>query len=86
MDAGLFSFALPIARLTTWLSHRHRLCVTSYSISLISVQNELGASALVSTLGITLFTITFGTAPLLLAPLSETYGRSGESSSRYWSR
>lgn len=29
-----------------------------------------------ATLGITMFTITFGAAPLLLAPLSELYGRS----------
>ncbi|BGO94746.1 hypothetical protein NBRC10512_007307 [Rhodotorula toruloides] len=52
------------------------LSVSGYSIAEASVQAELGCSKELALLGITLFTITFGTAPLLLAPLSEVYGRS----------
>lgn len=52
------------------------LSVSGYSISVGSVQEELQCSRILALLGITMFTITFGAAPLLLAPLSEVYGRS----------
>ncbi|GAA5997302.1 MFS transporter [Rhodotorula paludigena] len=52
------------------------LSVSGYSISVTSVQEELDVSKEVAVLGITLFTVTFGAAPLILAPLSEVYGRS----------
>ncbi|POY70315.1 hypothetical protein BMF94_6595 [Rhodotorula taiwanensis] len=50
--------------------------VSGYSIAVASVQETYGCSKEVALLGITLFTVTFGAAPLLLAPLSEVYGRS----------
>ncbi|GAA5900772.1 hypothetical protein JCM5296_004891 [Sporobolomyces johnsonii] len=52
------------------------LSVSGYSISVASVQSELSTSKEVAVLGVTLFTLTFGAAPLILAPLSEVYGRS----------
>ncbi|GAA5951045.1 hypothetical protein JCM3765_004662 [Sporobolomyces pararoseus] len=52
------------------------LSVSGYSIAVVSVREELHASKILSLLGITMFTVTFGAAPLLLAPLSEVYGRS----------
>ncbi|GAA5943732.1 hypothetical protein JCM1841_002539 [Sporobolomyces salmonicolor] len=52
------------------------LSVSGYSISVSSVQSELSCSKEVAVLGVTLFTLTFGAAPLILAPLSEVYGRS----------
>ncbi|GAA5922095.1 MFS transporter [Sporobolomyces koalae] len=52
------------------------LSVSGYSISEASVREELDTTKELALLGITLFTITFGAAPLLLAPLSEVYGRS----------
>ncbi|GAA5866346.1 hypothetical protein JCM3774_006624 [Rhodotorula dairenensis] len=50
--------------------------VSGYSIAVASVQETFDCSKTIALLGITLFTITFGAAPLLLAPLSEVYGRS----------
>lgn len=52
------------------------LSVSGYSIAELSVRQELQTSTELSLLGITTFTITFGAAPLLIAPLSEVYGRS----------
>ena len=52
------------------------LSVSAYSIAEASVREELDTSTELSLLGITTFTITFGAAPLLIAPLSEVYGRS----------
>ncbi|BGP36441.1 hypothetical protein JCM10450v2_000341 [Rhodotorula kratochvilovae] len=52
------------------------LSVSGYSIAEASVQEELNTSKELALLGITTFTITFGAAPLILAPLSEVYGRS----------
>ncbi|GAA6020209.1 hypothetical protein JCM10207_004371 [Rhodosporidiobolus poonsookiae] len=51
------------------------LSVAAYSISETSIREELHTGRELATLGITLFTVTFGAAPLLLAPLSEVYGR-----------
>ncbi|GAA5972660.1 hypothetical protein JCM11641_002963 [Rhodosporidiobolus odoratus] len=51
------------------------LSVSGYSISENRVREELHTSKELAILGITLFTLTFGAAPLLLAPLSEVYGR-----------
>lgn len=50
--------------------------VSGYSIAASSVQETFDCSKTIALLGITLFTVTFGAAPLLLAPLSEVYGRS----------
>ncbi|BGP52748.1 hypothetical protein JCM8202v2_000304 [Rhodotorula sphaerocarpa] len=50
--------------------------VSGYSIAAESVQETFNCSKTLALLGITLFTVTFGAAPLLLAPLSEVYGRS----------
>lgn len=51
------------------------VAVTSYSISEGSVARTFGVKPILATLGVTMFTIAFGTAPLILAPLSELYGR-----------
>ncbi|GAA95213.1 uncharacterized protein L969DRAFT_15311 [Mixia osmundae IAM 14324] len=51
------------------------LSTSGYAIIQDSIQEKLGASREVVILGVTLFTFTFGSAPLLLAPLSEVYGR-----------
>ncbi|KAK4055293.1 hypothetical protein OIV83_000576 [Microbotryomycetes sp. JL201] len=53
------------------------ISVSGYSISIDSVVNKLETSKTLALLGIWSFTLMFGTAPLLLAPFSETYGRSG---------
>ncbi|BGP12470.1 hypothetical protein JCM10213v2_000387 [Rhodosporidiobolus nylandii] len=51
------------------------LSVSAYSISENYVREDLHTTRILAILGITMFTITFGAAPLLLAPLSEVYGR-----------
>ncbi|GAA5828189.1 hypothetical protein JCM11251_002628 [Rhodosporidiobolus azoricus] len=51
------------------------LSVSAYSIAENQVREELHTTQILAILGITMFTITFGAAPLLLAPLSEVYGR-----------
>ena len=51
------------------------VAVTSYSISEGSVARELNVKPILATLGVTCFTIAFGTVPLILAPLSELFGR-----------
>ncbi|GAA6035960.1 hypothetical protein JCM8097_005186 [Rhodosporidiobolus ruineniae] len=51
------------------------LSVSAYSIAENDVRTRLHTSKELAILGITMFTITFGAAPLLLAPLSEVYGR-----------
>ncbi|GAA5892117.1 hypothetical protein JCM6882_005699 [Rhodosporidiobolus microsporus] len=51
------------------------LSVSAYSISENQVRAELHTTRILAIMGITMFTITFGAAPLLLAPLSEVYGR-----------
>ncbi|GAA6059611.1 hypothetical protein JCM10212_005110 [Sporobolomyces blumeae] len=52
------------------------LSVSAYSIAAANIQQDLDTSRLLTISGITFFTLTFGAAPLLLAPLSEVYGRS----------
>ncbi|SCZ90260.1 BZ3500_MvSof-1268-A1-R1_Chr1-3g01876 [Microbotryum saponariae] len=49
---------------------------TSYSISIGSIEDQMGVSKGMALLGVTLFTLTFGAAPLIIAPFSEVYGRS----------
>ncbi|KAK4050475.1 hypothetical protein OIO90_005058 [Microbotryomycetes sp. JL221] len=51
--------------------------VSGYSIAVGSVIRELETTKTLALLGIWAFTIMFGAAPLVLAPFSETYGRSG---------
>ncbi|KAM0755764.1 MFS general substrate transporter [Meredithblackwellia eburnea MCA 4105] len=53
------------------------MSVSGYAISQGSVQTLLHASHITTVLGVTMFTLTFGTAPLVLAPFSEVYGRNG---------
>lgn len=45
--------------------------VSAYSVVVSSIQEELGTSRLLAISGLSLFTLTFGAAPLVLAPLSE---------------
>ena len=71
-----FSFARPI-RLTPQFSS---MSVSGYAISQGSIITDLDAQKELVILGITLFTVTFGTAPLLLAPFSEVYGTHTDSS------
>uniref|UniRef100_A0A0K3CDZ5 BY PROTMAP: gi/472587111/gb/EMS24610.1/ MFS polyamine transporter [Rhodosporidium toruloides NP11] gi/647394703/emb/CDR35936.1/ RHTO0S01e10528g1_1 [Rhodosporidium toruloides] n=1 Tax=Rhodotorula toruloides TaxID=5286 RepID=A0A0K3CDZ5_RHOTO len=52
------------------------LSVSGYSIAEVSVEEELDTSKTLSLLGLTTFTLAFAIAPLILAPLSEVYGRS----------
>ena len=66
------------SRIVRPISHNHerisvlifrcgcRICVSGYAIAQTSIQRELGVSKTVSSLGITLFTVTFGvrTTPL----------------------
>ncbi|GAA5856216.1 hypothetical protein JCM8547_000825 [Rhodosporidiobolus lusitaniae] len=51
------------------------LSVSGYSISEGDLREELHTSRMLAILGITMFTVTFGAAPLILAPLSEVTGR-----------
>lgn len=46
-----------------------------FSTAIVPIANEFSISTVVSTLGISLFLMGFGTGPLLWAPLSEFYGR-----------
>ncbi|GAA6009981.1 hypothetical protein JCM10207_007504 [Rhodosporidiobolus poonsookiae] len=50
--------------------------VSAYSISSRSIQETFNCSKEVALLGVTTFTIGFAIVPLILAPLSEIYGRS----------
>ncbi|TNY19571.1 major facilitator superfamily domain-containing protein [Rhodotorula diobovata] len=52
------------------------LSVSGYSIAAEDIQEELDTTRVLALLGLTTFTMTFGAAPLILAPLSEVYGRS----------
>lgn len=47
------------------------MSVSAYSVVVTSVQEELGTSRLLAISGLSIFTLTFGAAPLVLAPLSE---------------
>jgi MFS family permease len=51
------------------------ISVSSYSIALPVIQDELHCSRMLALAGITLYTVMFGIAPMVLAPLSEIYGR-----------
>ncbi|KAK9894249.1 MFS general substrate transporter [Cystobasidium minutum MCA 4210] len=51
------------------------MSVSAYSVVVTSIQEELGTSRLLAISGLSLFTLTFGAAPLVLAPLSEVWGR-----------
>ncbi|KAI5476873.1 Major Facilitator Superfamily protein [Pseudohyphozyma bogoriensis] len=53
------------------------MAVSGYSISQSSMETELRASGILVSAGLSLFTLTFGAAPLLLAPVSEVHGRLG---------
>ncbi|GAA6059612.1 hypothetical protein JCM10212_005111 [Sporobolomyces blumeae] len=53
------------------------LSTSAYSISIESIETELDTSKTLALLGLSTFNLAFGTAPLILAPLSEVYGRSG---------
>ena len=47
------------------------LSFSAYSIAIADIEQRLNASYLLSVAGVSLFTLTFGMAPLILAPLSE---------------
>jgi len=47
------------------------MSVSAYSVTVTSVEEELGCSRLLAIAGLSIFTLTFGAAPLVLAPLSE---------------
>lgn len=51
------------------------ITVSGYSIAAKTIAAQLNTSVELSLAGISLFTLTFGVAPLLLAPLSEVWGR-----------
>lgn len=51
------------------------ISVSGYSIAVSTIQDELGTSRGLALAGVGLYTVMFGIAPLLLAPLSELYGR-----------
>lgn len=50
--------------------------MSAYAIGQGSIQKDLHTTQTLTILGITFFTATFGIAPLIIAPLSEIYGRS----------
>ncbi|KDQ61601.1 hypothetical protein JAAARDRAFT_190341 [Jaapia argillacea MUCL 33604] len=50
--------------------------VSAYAIAQPSLERTLHISTATGTLGIVVFTISYGAAPLVLAPLSEVFGRS----------
>ncbi|GAA5898013.1 hypothetical protein JCM6882_003306 [Rhodosporidiobolus microsporus] len=52
------------------------IAVSAYSIASESIQESFGCSQELALLTVTLFTIAFAIVPLVLAPLSEHYGRS----------
>lgn len=49
--------------------------MSGYSIAASVIQDELGTTRELALAGVSVYTIMFGIAPLLLAPLSELYGR-----------
>ena len=51
------------------------ITVSGYSVTVASITEELHTSEELTLSGISLFTFTFGAAPLILAPLSEIWGR-----------
>ncbi|KAK9894773.1 MFS general substrate transporter [Cystobasidium minutum MCA 4210] len=51
------------------------LSFSAYSIAINDIAERLDTSYLLSVAGVSLFTLTFGVAPLILAPLSEIWGR-----------
>lgn len=51
------------------------ISVSSYAISVSVIQEELQTSRQLALAGISAYTIMFGITPLVLAPLSEIYGR-----------
>ncbi|GAA5874285.1 hypothetical protein JCM8547_007553 [Rhodosporidiobolus lusitaniae] len=52
------------------------IAVSAYSIASESIQESFGCSEELALLTVTLFTVAFAIVPLVLAPLSEQYGRS----------
>ncbi|GAA5994674.1 hypothetical protein JCM5350_000375 [Sporobolomyces pararoseus] len=52
------------------------LSTSAYSITAQSIQDELHTSNTLTYIALSTFNIAFGAAPLILAPLSELYGRS----------
>ena len=50
---------------------------TGYGEGFSSIQRDLGCSRLAATAGLTSFLITCAFAPLILAPISEQFGRRG---------
>ncbi|KAF8587054.1 MFS general substrate transporter [Ramaria rubella] len=49
--------------------------ISAYAISQPSLERALHVSDVPATLGVVLFTFTFGAAPLIIAPFSELFGR-----------
>ncbi|GFZ44363.1 hypothetical protein JCM24511_02085 [Saitozyma sp. JCM 24511] len=52
-----------------------QLCVSGYSTGVEQMQKEFGFSTEVGTVGLSLFILGFALGPMLLAPLSEYWGR-----------
>ncbi|GAA5951047.1 hypothetical protein JCM3765_004663 [Sporobolomyces pararoseus] len=52
------------------------LSTSAYSITAQSIQDELHTSNTLTYIALSTFNVAFGAAPLILAPLSELYGRS----------
>ncbi|SCV68375.1 BQ2448_496 [Microbotryum intermedium] len=76
LSSGIMFCAIVSLSVSGQLSGNKSDRTVRYSISIGSIQDQTGVSKRLALLGVTLFTLTFGTAPLILAPFSEVYGRS----------
>lgn len=65
--------------LIVWIVSSTSTCVTCtsslYTSTYAQIEDEFGCSRIVATLGLSLFVMALGISPMLLAPLSEFYGR-----------
>ena len=62
--------------ITTFMTFTVSIVNGGYASAQPGIESEFNVSPLVATLGLSLFILGFAIAPLLLAPLSEVYGRS----------
>ncbi len=65
-----------ISFVSIWMTLYVAASAVSYSVAVRGIQQDLEVSRVVALLGITFFTLGFAIAPMVLAPISEVYGRS----------
>ncbi|KZP30509.1 MFS general substrate transporter [Athelia psychrophila] len=64
-----------IVILASFLNNLVTICVSGYSTGTAQMEQEFGVSEEVGTLGLSTFILGFASGPMLVAPLSEFYGR-----------